>query len=429
MICIALMPTLVPLSAQTNAQTTPRAVPHIVIIIGGGIAAFKALDIIRTLRKEGNHITPVLTPSAQHFVTPLSVSALAGCPALTDLFDPHTPTAMDHIAIARAADLVLVVPATADYIAKLAAGHADELGLAIAMATDKPIMLAPAMNVRMWENPILQRNLHRVQADGKIICSPIVGDMACGEHGMGHLAHSSDIVAAALDIVRSGGQLHPLVLRGKRILVTSGATCEPLDAVRYISNRSSGKQGTAIAHALLALGADVDFVTAAASVPPPPRARVHKVTTAQDMLTTVMDIVQAKQMDAVVCVAAVADWQAANGTAKHKTSKAADPNAVFAWVETPDILASVAGLGRGVRPRLVIGFSAETDDVVAKARAKRVRKKCDWMVANDVCQGTVFGADDNRVTLLTEHGETAWPKQSKALVGARLAQEIAACLC
>ncbi|MEP2641304.1 bifunctional phosphopantothenoylcysteine decarboxylase/phosphopantothenate--cysteine ligase CoaBC [Roseobacter sp.] len=391
---------------------------HILLIIGGGIAAFKSLDLIRRLRERGAHVTPVLTKAGEAFVTPLSVSALAGTKVYGDLFDLTDEADMGHIQLSRVADLVVVAPATADLMAKMAGGLANDLASTLLLATDTPVLIAPAMNVRMWQHPATQRNIATLAADGVACVGPNDGDMACGEHGPGRMAEPLEIVAAITAHLTTGP------LSGKRILVTSGPTHEPIDPVRYIANRSSGAQGAAVAQALMALGADVTFVTGPADAPPPEGAHVIPVQTAQQMLMAVQD---ALPMDAAVFAAAVADWRVAGAsTRKLKKSKDGMPNLTFA--ENPDILKHVAQMSDG-RPPLVVGFAAETDDVIENATAKRVRKGCDWIVANDVSVATgVMGGADNTVSVIDDTGIENWPKLSKIEVAQRLAARIAKAL-
>jgi len=387
---------------------------RILLIIGGGIAAFKSLDLIRRLRERGAFVTPVLTKSGAEFVTPLSVSALAGEKIYSDLFDLTSEAEMGHIELSRSADLIVVAPGTADLMAKMAGGLANDLASTLLLATDKRVLVAPSMNVRMWEHPATQRNLATLKSDGVLFVGPNEGDMACGEYGYGRLAEPLEIVDA-IDAALSGGPL-----KGKHILVTSGPTHEPIDPVRYIANRSSGAQGTAIAKALAALGADVTFVTGPADVPPPNGVRVIKVQTAAEMLTAVME---APASDAAVFAAAVADWRVENaGPSKIKKDGNGLPTLEFA--ENPDILATVSKLKKG-RPALVIGFAAETDDVIANATAKRLRKGCDWIVANDVSPATgIMGGTENDVTLITADGSEDWPRMGKDAVAQRLAQKL-----
>jgi len=388
---------------------------HILLIIGGGIAAFKSLDLIRRLRERSAKVTPVLTKAGSQFVTPLSVSALAGEKIYQDLFDLTAEAEMGHIELSRAADLIVVAPGTADLMAKMAGGFANDLASTLLLATDTRVLVAPSMNVRMWDHPATQRNLATLKGDGVLTVGPNEGDMACGEYGYGRMAEPLEIVAA-IETALSDGPL-----KGKHVLVTSGPTHEPIDPVRYIANRSSGAQGTAIARALAALGADVTFVTGPADVPPPQGVRVVKVQTAAEMLAAVTDVPHA---EAAVFAAAVADWRVSNaGPSKIKKDGNGLPTLEFA--ENPDILATVSKLTKN-RPSLVVGFAAETDDVIANATAKRLRKGCDWIVANDVSPATgIMGGAENDVTLITADGSEDWPRMGKDDVAKRLAAKIA----
>lgn len=387
---------------------------RILLIIGGGIAAYKTLDLIRRLRERGASITPVMTRAAEQFVTPLSVSALAGEEVHQDLFDLTKEAEMGHIQLSRVADLVLVAPATADLMAKMAQGLAGDLATTLLMATDTPVMIAPAMNVRMWEHPATQRNLVTLRKDGVIVVGPDSGDMACGEFGPGRLSEVPDILGAIETHFDSGP------LSGKRILVTSGPTHEPIDPVRYIANRSSGAQGTAIARALVSRGAEVLFVTGPADVPPPEGVVLHKVDTAAEMLAAVEN---ALPCDAAIFAAAVADWRVKSAS-DSKIKKQAGALPVLEFTENPDILATIAQR-KTARPDLVIGFAAETDDVVAHATAKRARKGCDWIVANDVSPETgIMGGSENAVVLITDTGTESWPRMSKDDVADQLADRL-----
>lgn len=388
---------------------------RILLIVGGGIAAFKALDLIRQLRARGAAVTPVLTRAAEEFVTPLSASALAAHKAYRDLFDLTDEAEMGHIELSRAADLVLVAPATADLMGKMASGLADDLASTVLMATDKRVLMAPAMNLRMWLHPAVQRNLALLKGDGVLIVGPDEGEMACGEYGPGRMAEPPEIVAAVEAALADGP------LKGRHVIVTSGPTHEPIDPVRYIANRSSGAQGTALARALTGLGADVTFVTGPAEVPPPGGVRVIRVETAQQMLEAVEAALPAC---AAVFAAAVADWRVANAADRKMKKDGSGRPPELEFSENPDILARVSQLDEG-RPCLVIGFAAETDDVVANATAKRARKGCDWIVANDVSPATgIMGGDENAVTLITAAGAEQWPRMGKDQVANRLAQLI-----
>ena len=391
---------------------------RILLIIGGGIAAYKSLDLIRRLKERGAAVTPVLTRAGTEFVTPLSVSALAGGKVHTDLFDLTDEAEMGHIQLSRVADLIVVAPATADLMAKMAQGRADDLASTLLLATDTRVLIAPAMNVRMWTHPATMRNLATLAGDGVRVVGPNEGDMACGEFGPGRMAEPLEIVAAIEAALADGP------LRGKHILVTSGPTHEPIDPVRYIANRSSGAQGTAIAQALAALGARVTFVTGPASVPSPPGVAVVPVETAQEMLAAVIAALPA---DAAIFAAAVADWRVENASdhKMKKTATGAPPLLQFA--ENPDILAMVSK--GSPRPRLVVGFAAETDDVIAYATQKLARKGCDWIIANDVRPETgIMGGTDNAVTLISANGPDPWPRMTKDAVARKLAARIAEAL-
>ncbi len=392
---------------------------RILLIIGGGIAAYKALETIRRLREAGASVTPVMTRAAGEFVTPLSVASLAGAKVYTELFDLTDEAEMGHIQLSRVADLVLVAPATADLMAKMAQGHADDLASTLLLATDTPVMIAPAMNVRMWEHPATRRNAEMLAVDGVRLLGPEEGGMACGEWGPGRMAEPAGIVEAVRAALAAGP------LAGRRVVVTSGPTHEPIDPVRYIANRSSGAQGAALARALAALGAEVVFVTGPATAPRPAGVEVVEVETAREMLAGVEAALPA---DAAILAAAVADWRAADA-ARQKIKKVPGGDApTLAFVENPDILAAVAGRAAG-RPRLVVGFAAETTNVVANATAKRARKGCDWIVANDVSPGTgIMGGAENAVTLITDAGAESWPRMSKDEVARRLAGRIAEAL-
>ncbi len=392
---------------------------RILLIIGGGIAAYKALLLIRLLRGEGAEVVPVLTKGGGEFVTPLSVGALAGGKVYRDLFDLTDEAEMGHIELSRAADLVVVAPATADLLAKMAAGLADDLASTLLLATDKRVLVAPAMNVRMWEHPATRRNVEQLQADGILFAGPGEGEMACGEFGPGRMAEPEEILGAI------GAALGEGPLSGRHVIVTSGPTHEPIDPVRYIANRSSGAQGAAIAAALRDLGARVSFITGPADVAPPGGVDVVAVETAREMEKAVQAALPA---DAAVFAAAVADWRVENASDSKikKDGKGALPRLELA--ENPDILAAIAGMKKG-RPRLVVGFAAETDDVVANAAAKRARKGCDWIVANDVSPKTgIMGGAENAVVLITGDGAEEWPRMGKDAVARRLAARIAEAL-
>lgn len=391
---------------------------RILLVIGGGIAAYKALLLIRLLRGRGAAVTPVLTAGGAEFVTPLSVSALAGEKVYQALFDLTDEAEMGHIQLSRVADLIVVAPATADLMAKMATGRADDLASTLLLATDTRVLVAPAMNVRMWQHPATQRNIATLKADGVLFTGPDEGEMACGEYGPGRLAEP-EVILAAIEAALADGPL-----RGRHVLVTSGPTHEPIDPVRYIANRSSGAQGTALAAALRDLGARVTFVTGPATVPPPEGVDVVRVETARQMLAAVQAALPA---DAAVMAAAVADWRVANaGTQKMKKDGSGRAPALE-FAENPDILAMVSKASD--RPRLVVGFAAETEKVVEHATAKRARKGCDWIVANDVSPETgIMGGSENAVVLITAEGAETWPRLAKDEVARRLAQRIAGAL-
>ncbi|UWR48207.1 bifunctional phosphopantothenoylcysteine decarboxylase/phosphopantothenate--cysteine ligase CoaBC [Phaeobacter inhibens] len=391
---------------------------RILLIIGGGIAAYKSLELIRRLQDQGAEVVPVLTKAGEEFVTPLSVSALAGQAVHRDLFDLTAEAEMGHIQLSRSADLLVVAPATADLMAKMAHGHANDLASTLLLATDTPVLLAPAMNVRMWQHPATQRNLASLMADGVSCVGPDEGCMACGEFGPGRLAEPDAIVTAIVAKLSDGP------LKGQRIVLTSGPTHEPIDPVRYIANRSSGAQGTALARALRDLGAEVVFITGPASVAPPEGVEVVAVETAQEMADAVTAALPA---DAGVFAAAVADWRVTSASDR-KLKKSKDGLPVMEFAENPDILKTVSHLDEG-RPRLVVGFAAETNDVVENATAKRLRKGCDWIIANDVSPATgIMGGSENAVVLISDQGAESWPRMDKGAVARQLADRIAAAL-
>lgn len=406
---------------------------RILLIVGGGIAAIKIPELIRLLRREGASVTPVLTPAGAQFVTPLSLSSLAEAPCHTELFDLTRESEMGHIQLSRAADLVVVAPATANLLARMAGGLADDLATTLLLATDKPVLVAPAMNVRMWTHAATQRNIAQLQKDGIRFVGPDEGEMACGEFGAGRMSEPEGILHA---IRVALGQSRPLrlppeavvslpsrgVLSDRHVVVTSGPTHEPIDPVRYIANRSSGAQGAAIAAALRDLGARVSFVTGPAEVAPPEGVEVIRVETARQMREAVEAALPA---DAAVMAAAVADWRVRDpqDSKMKKDGSGRQPDLQF--VENPDILAWISQPGPQ-RPGLVVGFAAETDDVLANARAKLARKGCDWILANDVRPATgIMGGQENAVTLVRADGTEEWPRMSKREVARKLAERIA----
>jgi len=390
---------------------------RVTLIIGGGIAAYKSLDLIRQLRRAGAEVIPVLTRAGSEFVTPLSVAALAGSQVFQNLFDLKDEAEMGHIQLSRASDVLVVAPATADMMAKMAGGHADDLATTLLLATDKPVLIAPAMNIRMWAHPATQRNLTQLCADGVAVIGPNSGDMACGEYGPGRMAEPDEIMGAITAHLGAGP------LAGKRVLVTSGPTHEPIDPVRYIANRSSGAQGTALAVALRDLGAKVVFVTGPAIVPAPDGVCLHSVETAREMLAAVE---AALPVDAAIFAAAVADWRVENNLAQ-KLKKASQTLPEIKLSENPDILATICA--HPARPQLVVGFAAETENVISHATAKRLRKGCDWIVATDVSPVTgIMGGAYNTVHLITAAGSEDWPSLPKPEVARRLALRIAQAL-
>lgn len=391
---------------------------RILLIIGGGIAAYKSLEVIRLLRRQGAAVRCILTPSGSRFVTPLSVAGLSGERVFEDLFSLTDEAEMGHIRLSRDADLLVVAPATADLIARMAQGRADDLAATALLATDKPVLLAPAMNVRMWHNPATQENLSKVLARGARMVGPVEGSMACGEYGIGRLAEPPEIVDAIMAALA-----HDQSLAGHHAIVTAGPTLEAIDPIRFISNRSSGKQGYAIAEALAQAGARTTLVTGPTGLPTPPGVNAVHVETAVEMLAACDHALPA---DIAVFTAAVADWRVEGSTAQKikKQPGSAPPN--LHLVENPDILHTIATRNLG-RPRLVIGFAAETENVLAHARTKLDRKSCDWIVANDVSpsQG-VLGGDSNTVHIVTRNGEETWPTLGKPEVARRLVARIAA---
>lgn len=388
---------------------------RILLIIAGGIAAYKSLELIRRLRERGAAVRAILTRSGAEFVTPLSVAALTEDKVYLDLFSLTDESEMGHIELSRAADLIVVAPATADIMAKMAAGIADDLATTALLATDKPVLIAPAMNLRMWLHAATQANLATLEVRGIARVGPNEGDMACGEFGPGRMAEPMEILAAIETHFRDHSPL-----KGRRALVTSGPTHEAIDPVRYIANRSSGKQGHAIAAALARLGAVTTLVTGPTHEPDPAGVVVVKIETAQDMLAACLT---ALPVDVAVCAAAVSDWRPADASAEKIKKNGKAPS--LELVENPDILATLSEKGNR-RPRLIIGFAAETENIVAYGQAKRKKKGCDWILANDVSPGTdTFGGDANTIHLIVEAGVEDWPTMTKAQVAERLAERIA----
>lgn len=394
---------------------------RVLLIVGGGIAAYKCLELTRLLRKAGVGVRPILTKAGAEFVTPLSLSALSEDKVYTELFSLTDEAEMGHIELSRSADLVVVAPATADLMAKAANGLAGDLASTTLLATDKPVLMAPAMNVRMWAHAATQRNLKQLQADGVMFVGPDEGAMACGEFGPGRMAEPQAIFEAIMTALsgRSLGEAAARPLAGKRAVITAGPTAEPLDPVRLITNRSSGKQGYAIASALAALGCDVTLVSGPTALPAPAGVRRVDVETAREMLAACEAALPA---DIAVCVAAVADWRPETvGAGKIKKNGGGPPT--ISLVENPDILATLSKAAR--RPKLVVGFAAETDDVEAHAQAKLSRKGCDWIVANDVSIEGVMGGDQNAVAIVSQAGIERWDRMAKSEVARRLAARIA----
>ena len=389
---------------------------RVLLIVAGGVAAYKSLEVVRLLRARGAAVRCVVTRAAAEFVAPLSFAALSGNKVYGDLFSLTDESEMGHIRLTREADAVVAAPATADLIARMAGGRANDLAAAALLASDKPVLVAPAMNARMWAHPAVRRNMALLESDGARRVGPAEGDLACGETGPGRMAEPEEIIAAIERLLPAAGPL-----AGVRALVTSGPTHEPIDPVRYIANRSSGKQGHAIARALCDGGAEVTLAMGPTAEPAPARAKTVRADTAERMLAACR---AALPVDVAVCVAAVGDWRAAapsdrklkrNGAAARSLELAANP----------DILAALSAPGRR-RPALVVGFAAETENTVANAAAKRAAKGCDWIVANDVSGGGVFGEDRNRVHVIDAAGVETWESATKAEVARRLAARIAA---
>ena len=397
-----------------------QTAPKILLIVGGGIAAYKALELVRLMKKAGMTVRAVLTKAGAEFVTPLSLASLTGHPVHQALFSPEDETTMGHIELSRWADLVVVAPATAGLMAKAANGMADDLASTTLLATDKRVLLAPAMNVRMWEHPAVKANVARLTGldglHGMAVVGPDEGEMACGEYGPGRMAEPAAILEAVQGLL-AGAAGRPL--KGKRALVTAGPTFEPIDPVRGLTNRSSGKQGYAIAAALADLGAEVTLVSGPTALGAPPGVTRVDVETAAQMHAASLSTLP---VDVAVMTAAVADWRV-DDVATGKIKKVPGGPPMLSLIENPDILAAVSS-AKSKRPRLVIGFAAETSDLEAQARAKLSKKGCDWIVGNDVSD-EVFGSDGNAVTLITKGGAETWPRQSKAAVARALAARIA----
>jgi phosphopantothenoylcysteine decarboxylase / phosphopantothenate---cysteine ligase len=412
-----------PPAPRTTRRAAVVAAPdtkRVLLIIGGGIAAYKSLDLIRRLKERGIAVRCILTKAAEHFVTPLSAGALLGEPAFTDLFDARSEFDVGHIRLARETDLIVVAPATADLMAKMAGGHANDLATAVLLATRAKILLAPAMNPLMWANKATQRNLAQLVADGAGLVGPNEGEMAeAGERGIGRMAEPLEIATAAEKLLNARANQ---TLAGIRLLITSGPTHEPIDPVRYIANRSSGKQGHAIAVAAAAAGADVTLVSGPVNLPDPPGVTIIKVETAREMLHAVE---RALPADVAIFAAAVADWRVVNAGEQKIKKKAGQATPALSLTENPDILSTIAHR-KSQRPKLVIGFAAETENVAANAKDKLARKGCDWILANDVSPQTgIMGGDSNTIQLVTAKGIELWPPQTKQDVAAMLIARIA----
>jgi phosphopantothenoylcysteine decarboxylase / phosphopantothenate---cysteine ligase len=412
-------------TSKSGTQSSRRAAPavgtkRVLLIIGGGIAAYKSLDLIRRLKERGFAVRCILTKAAEHFVTPLSAGAIVGERVFTDLFDAVSEFDVGHIRLARETDLVVVAPATADLMAKMAGGHADDLATAVLLAAGTKILLAPAMNPHMWANKATQRNLAQLVADGVALIGPNEGEMAeAGERGLGRMSEPLEI-AAAVEKLLNADEAQPLL--GKRVLITSGPTHEPIDPVRYIANRSSGKQGHAIAAAASRAGAAVTLISGPVNLPDPPGVAVVHVESARDMQQAAE---RALPADVAIFAAAVADWRVANAGEQKIKKKAGQATPELSLIENPDILSSIAHR-KSQRPALVIGFAAETENVAANAKAKLTSKGCDWILANDVSPQTgIMGGDRNTIQLVTAQGIEPWPPQSKEAVAAMLIARIA----
>ncbi len=397
---------------------------RILLIVGGGIAAYKSLELIRRLKERGASLCAILTKGGAEFVTPLSLSVLTEEKAFTDLFDLKDEAEIGHIRLSREADLIVVAPATADLLAKMAHGLASDLATAVLLATDKRVLAAPAMNVRMWQHPATRRNMATLRGDGILFVGPDEGEMACGEYGPGRMAEPVAILEAIAGALGTKGgapgtplRALGLPLRGRRVLITSGPTHEPIDPVRYLANRSSGKQGYALARAAAALGAEVTLVSGPVTLPDPDGVSVVSVETAHEMLAATLAALPA---DLAICAAAVADWRASDEAPQKLKKPHQGTETTLRLTLNPDILATLSKPGPQ-RPRLVIGFAAETENLIENAKAKRGRKGADWIVANDVWPGTgAMGGDHTQVHLVTEQGVEDWPPMSKDEMAARL---------
>lgn len=392
----------------------------VLLIITGSVASYKSLELIRLLRTQGVAVTAILTKGGSQFITPLAVSSLTGNKTYDDLFSLTDEIEMGHIQLSRVADVVLVAPASADILAKMAAGLADDLATTALLATDKPVLVAPACNHKMWSHPATKRNVAQLMKDGVTVISPTMGEMACGEVGIGRMAEPAAIMEALEQFFSKAKAAKTQSLAGRRAVVTSGPTVEAIDPVRYLGNRSSGKQGHAIAAALAEAGAEVTLISGSVTIPDPAGvAHIIHTGNAEAMLEAVNSALPA---DIFVAAAAVADWRLAEPSKQKLKKKSATAKLTLELVPTVDILAEVAKSER--RPELVIGFAAETEKLLENAHAKRAAKGCDWLIANEVGESRVFGADDNTVTLITDMGEEAWPLASKHDIAAKLVSKI-----
>ena len=390
----------------------------VLLVITGGIAAYKSIELIRLLQTNNAIVVPVMTKSAQQFIKPISVAAIAGSKVYTELFDLTAEAEMGHIELSRSADIILVAPASADFLSKIAQGSCDDLASTLLLATDKPVLVAPSMNVRMWHHPATQRNLNAINDDGIITIGPNEGGMACGEFGLGRMSEPTEIVAFLNSYFKQGP------LSGKRIIVTSGTTHEMIDPVRYIANRSSGEQGSAIASALADLGANVIFITGPSTAPIPANVELNKVQSGREMHKAVMAQLPA---DVAIFVAAVSDWYI-DYVSEQKIKKNSNGPPVLKFNENPDILRDVGNL-KDDRPFLVIGFAAETEDLHKNAETKFKKKGCDWIIANDISSATGYmGGDENKICLISAKKKEDWPLMSKKSVAEKLAAKICTAL-
>ena len=391
----------------------------VLFIIGGGISAYKSLEIIRLLQKKSIEVVPVLTKSASEFVTSLSVAALSKKKVHQSLFDLHGESEIGHIQLSRAADIVLVAPATANLMSKMANGHADDLASTLLLATDKKVLIAPAMNIRMWQNPATKRNLQKLQSDGHFFVGPNSGDMACGEFGPGRMAEPEEIVSELVRQLTEKPKVNP-ALHGKRILVTSGPTVEPIDPIRFISNHSSGKQGVSIAKSLASFGAEIIFITGPSNSEIPKNVKAFNVRTAQEMY---QEVFNNGPYDVAICVAAVSDWRVETPQKNKIKKESVEQTLTLKLVQNPDILKDLSN--GPIRPKLVIGFAAETTNLIANAKAKLRRKNCDWILANDLGENpNIIGSNQTKISFVSQNKIEEWPNMSKFDLANRLSERI-----